>query len=435
MTDELPTSPELDDGVELPRPSAWPMVLSLGVALAAVGVVAGPTFLFVGGTVAVVGLIGWIAELLPGQGQVREQLVDPTLRARPISAESGAVEQLVPGRPGYRLRLPERVHPISAGLKGGILGGLVMPIPAFLWGLLSGHGLWYPVNLLAGMVVPGIGDLQVAELEQFRPALLIVGIVIHATMSVVFGLINGVLLPTLPDMPKPFAWGGLLMPLLWTAVSFGLMNAVNPVLRVGVSWPWFVASQFVFGIVAAAVLTRYGSLPPVASGLLGGLVGGLVMPIPALLWSLLNRHGIWYPINLLAGMIWPGLGNLPADELRRFHADWLFAALAVHAGFSAVFGIAYGLVLPRLRPIPGPIAWGGLVMPLVWTGVSFGLMGVVNPVLQERVDWPWFVVSQFVFGVTAAIVVVRSETIHIPPAGQGPDRVADFVIGEEGGRP
>ena len=56
-------------------------------------------------------------------------------------------------------------------------------------------------------------------------------------------------------------------------------------------------------------------------------------------------------------------------------------------------------------------------MPLLWTAVSYGLMGVVNPLLQERVDWPWFIVSQFVFGVVAAIVVVRSEQILVPPAG------------------
>ena len=65
-------------------------------------------------------------------------------------------------------------------------------------------------------------------------------------------------------------------------------------------------------------------------------------------------------------------------------------------------------------------------MPLLWTAMSYGLMGVVNPVLQERVDWPWFIASQFVFGIVAAIVVVRSEQVHIPPAGQGPDRRAEF---------
>jgi hypothetical protein len=58
------------------------------------------------------------------------------------------------------------------------------------------------------------------------------------------------------------------------------------------------------------------------------------------------------------------------------------------------------------------------VLPLVWTAFSYGLMGIANPVLQQRVDWPWFVVSQFVFGVAAAFVVARSELIHIPPAGR-----------------
>jgi len=326
------------------------------------------------------------------------------------------------------------VHPISAGVKGGIVGGLVMPVPALIWGLLSGHGVWYPINLLAGMVLPGVGDMPVAELEQFRPALLLVAAVIHAVMSLVFGMIYGVLLPTLPDLPKPFAWGGLLMPLLWTAVSFGLMTAVNPALDAGVSWPWFIASQFGYGVVAAAVVSQSEGKPPLTAGLLGGLAGGLAMPIPAVLWSLLNRHGVWYPVNLLAGIVWPGLGSMTADELHRFHGDWFFAAAAIHVALSAVFGLAYGLLLPRLRPIPGPMAWGGLLMPLLWTGIGYGLMGVVNPVLQQRVDWPWFIASQFVFGMTAAIVVVRSETVHIPPAGQGPDRASVFVTGKGGGQ-
>ncbi|MGO9922003.1 MAG: hypothetical protein ACLQIB_45815, partial [Isosphaeraceae bacterium] len=70
----------------------------------------------------------------------------------------------------------------------------------------------------------------------------------------------------------------------------------------------------------------------------------------------------------------------------------------------------------------------------VWTGIAYGLMGVVNPVLQDRVDWAWFIVSQFVFGVTAAVVVLRSEMVPVPPAGLGPDRVADLVAGEGGDR-
>ena len=58
-------------------------------------------------------------------------------------------------------------------------------------------------------------------------------------------------------------------------------------------------------------------------------------------------------------------------------------------------------------------------MPLLWTAASYSMMGIVNPALQQRVDWPWFVASQFVFGIAAAIVVVRSEEIAIAPAGRG----------------
>src|SRR5262245_676886 len=125
MTGESPTPHGLEDSVELPRPTVWPMVMSLGLALAATGVIVGPAFMLVGGAVFVAGLAGWVAQLLPGEGHVREPLTEPALRPRPVTRATGTVEQLRPGRPGYRLRLPEHVHPISAGVKGGILGGLV----------------------------------------------------------------------------------------------------------------------------------------------------------------------------------------------------------------------------------------------------------------------------------------------------------------------
>jgi hypothetical protein len=406
------------DHVELPRRTAAPFTAALGAVLVAMGVATNLAFLVVGLIVLASGLGLWVAELLPGRGHCAEPLVEPTLRPAPVTARPGTVEQLRTGLPGYRLRLPEDVHPTSAGVKGGLVGGLVMPVPALLYGLLSGHGIWYPVNLLAGMVLPGAGAMTEAELEQFSPTLLIVALVIHATVSVVFGLLYGVLLPTLPDIPSPVAWGGLLMPLLWTAVSFSLMGVVNPVLARGVDWPWFIASQLVFGIVAAVVVMRAAKRGPLQAGLLGGAAGGLLMPLPALLWALATGRGLWYPINLLAAMVVPGMGELPAAELSRFRADWLAIGVAIHAVLSLGFGVAYGLALPRLRPIPGPIAWGALVLPLLWTGISYGLMGVANPVLQQRVDWPWFVASQFVFGVAAAIVVARSELIHIPPAGR-----------------
>jgi hypothetical protein len=431
---QAPQQLESPASVEVPRPTAAPLVLALGLTLVAAGVAFGMAFFVAGAVVFVGGLCIWVGQLLPGRGHVHEALAEPAHRPQPVTAEPGGVEQLRPGLPGYRLRLPEQVHPISAGLKGGLAGGLAMPVPAVLWGLFSGNGPWYPVNLLAGMVLPGVGRMTLDELHQFQPSLLFVALVIHVALSAVIGLIYGVLLPTLPEVPRPIAWGGLLAPILWTAVSYVAMRLVNQAVPKMVSWPWFIVSQLVFGITMPAVVLGAKRLPPVLAGMVGGLVGGILMAVPALLWAAASGHGFWYPVNLLAAMVLPGPGTIEAAELGRFHPEWFVAAGAVHAVLSMCFGIVFALVTSRLPPMPAPIAWGGLVLPLVWTGISYGLMGVVNPVLQERVNWAWFIVSQFVFGVVAAVVVLRSEMVHIPPAGRGPDRPADFTAGEEGGR-
>ena len=427
---------EAPASVEMPRPTVAPLVLALGLALLAAGVPLGLGFLVVGAAVVVVGLGLWVAHLLPGRGHVHEPLAEPGRRPRPVPGVPGGVARLREGMPGYRLRLPQDVHPVSAGLKGGLVGGAVMPVPALVWGLASGHGLWYPVNLLAGMAVPTPAGMDADKLEeflkQFHGSLLLVALVIHVVLSAILGLIYGVLLPTLPSVPRPIAWGGLLMPILWTGVSYVAMSLVNPVLPAEVSWPWFVVSQLAYGLTMPAVVLGLKRLPAMLSGAAGGLVGGAAMALPAVLWAAASGRGFWYPINLLAGMALAGPGQ-PGADLGSFHAEWFLVACAMHAVLSMGFGVLFAVLAARLPPLPAPLVWGGLVLPLVWTGISYGLMGVVNPALQGHVSWFWFIVSQFVFGVAAALVVLRSGTVHVPPAGRGPDRVTDFVAGEGGG--
>ena len=427
-----PEAPAAPDSVEMPRPTAAPLVLALGITLLAAGVALGTGFLVVGAVVVVAGLGIWIVQLLPGRGHVHESLVEAA-RPQPVMAVPGGVEHLRPGMPGYRLRLPQDVHPVSAGLKGGLAGGAVMPVPALLWGLISGHGLWYPVNILAGIVLPAVGKMTVPELEQFNASLLMVALVIHVVMSVVIGLIFGVLLPTLPAVPRPIAWGGLLMPIVWTGASYAAMQVVNPALpgeSVGRGscsrssssasrcrpWSWgpnvFQGHSPEWRVAWSAVQPwpcrpSCGRRPAAAaSGTRSTCWRGCSCPARATWkgrsWGVSMRNGCSRP--------------------------------ALHAVLSTGFGVLFAVVTPQLPPMPGPIAWGGLILPLVWTGTTHGLMGVVNPVLQDRVDWAWFIVSQFVFGVTAAVVVLRSEMVRVPPAGLGPDRVADFVAGEGGGR-
>src|SRR5262249_2003524 len=150
--------------------------------------------------------------------------------------------------------------------------------------------------------LPGLSSDKLGDLNF---TLLVVGLCIHAIVSVVIGLLYGVLLPTLPFIPRPLAWGGLLMPLLWTAVTYPLMQSINPPLSPGVDWPSFIFAQFLFGVAAALVVMRMRSSPPLRSGLVGGVIGGLLMPLPAFVWGLLTHNGIWYPVNLLAALVLP----------------------------------------------------------------------------------------------------------------------------------
>ena len=103
------------------------------------------------------------------------------------------------------------------------------------------------------------------------------------------------------------------------------------------------------------------------------------MALPALLWAG-QRPRLLHPVNFKAGMLLPGPGNLDAPALGSFHWDWFLAAAALHAVLSLCFGVLFALVTPvRLPACRGRFPWGGLVLPLVWTGITYGLMGVVNP--------------------------------------------------------
>ena len=97
------------------------------------------------------------------------------------------------------------------------------------------------------------------------------------------------------------------MPLLWTAVSFVALGQVNPGVREGIEWPWFVLSQFVFGVVAAIVFMRFESRSPILAGLFGGVAGGLLDAHPG--DSLEPRRRAWH---LVSGQFALGDGVAPS---------------------------------------------------------------------------------------------------------------------------
>src|SRR5262249_55018829 len=132
--------------VEVPAPTPWPMVTSFGLALLLAGLVTSLAVSVVGLGGILCGAAGGLREVLPAS---EEELVAIGPKPEPILARSTRkVAHLQPGAEGHRVYIPVAVHPYSAGLFGGVLGGVGMAIIACLYGLIAQGSLWYPVNLL-----------------------------------------------------------------------------------------------------------------------------------------------------------------------------------------------------------------------------------------------------------------------------------------------
>jgi hypothetical protein len=148
---------------------------------------------------------------------------------------------------------------------------------------------------------------------------------------------------------------------------------------------------------------------PYSSGIRGGIAGGVAMAVLAVLYGLLLHGSIWYPINLLAAGTMASLATAPAAELARFDGTALAVATIIHAAMSLLVGLLYAVLLPMVPR--RPVLFAGVVAPLLWTGLIWASLRIVNPTLNARIDWPWFVASQIAFGLAAGLVVARREKV------------------------
>ena len=137
----------------------------------------------------------------------------------------------------------------------------------------------------------------------------------------------------------------------------------------------------------------------------------------ASLYGLIFHGSVWYPINLLAAGT---MASPRPPRLRswRFHGPALVLASMIHLITSLLVGLLYGVTLPMFPR--HPILFGGVIAPALWSGLLHSVLDVINPVMNQRIDWPWFVASQLAFGIAAGLVVSRREKIatqqHVPLA-------------------
>src|ERR1700722_13978416 len=142
---------------------------------------------------------------------------------------------------------------------------------------------------------------------------------------------------------------------------------------------------------------------PISAGIKGGLAGSVAMAVLAMLYGVLSHTSIWYPINLLAAGFFPAAATDTTAEIAAFHLRAFLIAVPIHLITSLLVGLLYGAMLPMLPR--RPVLLGGFIAPILWSGLIHSILGIVNPVLNQRIDWVWFVASQFAFGIVAGVVV------------------------------
>lgn len=166
----------------------------------------------------------------------------------------------------------------------------------------------------------------------------------------------------------------------------------------------------------------------ITTGLKGGLAGGAAMTVPAALYGLLRYHSIWYAANLLAAGGFVSWAGASSAFLSEFHLRGLVAALIIHVVISLLIGLLYGAVLPIFPRLP--ILTAGILVPLFFTAIAYSALGVVSPILNQRIDWFWFVASQIVFGLVCGFVVNLQEKVRTPQFRKLPFGVRAGIHGD-----
>ncbi len=239
------------DTIQMPARTAWPIVMALGVTLVFGGMVTTGAVSLLGAVLAIAGAVGWFRDVLPHEAHETVRVEAPPAVVAPVTrvvAHAEIAEDL------KRAWLPLEIHPISAGIKGGLAGSVAMAILAMGYGIASGHTIWYPINLLVAGFLPASITESTEQLAAFHFGVLLIAVPIHLVTSLLVGLLYGAMLPMLPR--RPVLLGGFIAPIMWSGLIYGILDIVNPVLNQRIQWSWFVASQMGFGIVAGLVVAR-----------------------------------------------------------------------------------------------------------------------------------------------------------------------------------
>jgi hypothetical protein len=150
---------------------------------------------------------------------------------------------------------------------------------------------------------------------------------------------------------------------------------------------------------------------PYSAGLLGGAFGGVGMAIIACLYGFLAHGSIWYAINLLAAAALPSLTDAGPEVLNTFQLPGFIVALLTHVIFSLFVGLMFAVILPMM-PSRFTAFWGSFLAPVLWTALIASTLQLINPALNSKIAWSWFIASQIAYGLITGYIVAHSKWVE-----------------------
>src|SRR6202012_874752 len=141
-----------------PVSTPWPILLALGITLFFAGMFTSAAVCILGGVLCLAAFIG----------QLRNPPLLQSVDSASFLAESGNATAAEKDQAGWinsdALQSPRsyRGYPLSAGAMGGLAGSVVTGALALLYGLVSRHGICYPINLLASEFLPARETAQIS---------------------------------------------------------------------------------------------------------------------------------------------------------------------------------------------------------------------------------------------------------------------------------
>src|SRR5260221_9148326 len=236
--EQVEQSPRAPAEIEVPASTAWPLVLAFGFILIFAGLLTSASVSVLGVVLGSAGCLGWFREVFPHE---HEETVPLVFEEPRIATERRVVERVPVAPDLVRAWLPLETYPVSAGIKGGLGGGVAMAVLACAYGLLKTGSIWYPINLLAAVVYAPSEVPSASQLNSFHPVIFLIAVVLHLVTSILVGMLYGAMLPMFAR--RPILLGGLIAPVLWSGLLYSIMGILNPVLGSHIDWIWFMASQ------------------------------------------------------------------------------------------------------------------------------------------------------------------------------------------------